>query len=153
MFLLRQFSIAQRLMAAAVLILFVVLGAIGLFSVSFHNNLMEARQIKTRHLVQAGLGVMEHYYRLEQAGVVSRSQAQAQAVKALDGLRYGNNDYFWIQNRQLEMVNHPFNAKLNGTNIADIEDPNGVRLFVEMERQVAAHGEGFVHYAWAKTWF
>lgn len=153
MFVLRQFSIAQRLSAVAVLVLCVVLGVIGLFSVGYHESLLQDRRIKTQHLVQAGLGVMEHYQRLEQSGELTREQAQQRAIAAIDGLRYGDNDYFWIQNRRVEMINHPFSAKLNGTSIADIADPNGVRLFSEMEKQVARAGEGFVHYAWPKPGF
>ncbi|MCP8897698.1 methyl-accepting chemotaxis protein [Gilvimarinus xylanilyticus] len=150
---LRQFSIAQRLLAAAVLVLCVVLGLIGLFSVSYHKSLLEARQVKTQHLIEAAMGVLEHYQRLERSGELTRDQAQSRAIAAIDGLRYGSNDYFWIQNRQVEMVHHPFSQQLNGTSIADLADPNGVRLFSEMERQVTRQGEGFVNYAWPKPGF
>lgn len=149
----RQFSISRRLLVVAIMTLLVVSAVIGLFAVNYHKSLMQARSVKTQHLVESALGVFEHYARQVQAGTLSRPDAEAAAIDAIDGLRYGSNDYFWIQNRQVYMVHHPFSNKLNGTDIANIADPNGVKLFSEMEAKIARHGQGFVHYAWPKPGF
>ena len=150
---LRHYSISRRLIAIAMLTLLVVAGLVSLFAYNYHTSLLEARSTKTQHLVESGLGVMAYFHTQETAGTMSRAEAQSAAITAIGDMRYGNNDYYWIQNRDLIMVHHPFSQKLNGTDISSIADPNGKRLFSEMERKIAAHGKGYVTYAWPKPGF
>ena len=150
---LRHYSISRRLIAIAMLTLLVVAGLVSLFAYNYHTSLLEARSTKTQHLVESGLGVMAYFHTQETAGTMSRAEAQSAAIAAISDMRYGNNDYYWIQNRDLIMVHHPFSQKLNGTDISSIADPNGKRLFSEMERKIAAHGKGYVTYAWPKPGF
>ena len=150
---LRHYSISRRLIAIAMLTLLVVAGLVSLFAYNYHTSLLEARSTKTQHLVESGLGVMAYFHTQETAGTMSRAEAQSAAIAAISDMRYGNNDYYWIQNRDLIMVHHPFSQKLNGTDISAIADPNGKRLFSEMEREIAAHGKGYVAYAWPKPGF
>ena len=44
------------------------------------------------------------------------------------------------------MVHHPIKSELNGQDLSAMEDPNGLRLFVEFDETVAADGAGFVDY-------
>lgn len=150
---LRHYTISQRLIAVITLTLLVVGGLTGLFAYHHHSSLLDSRAVKTRHLVESGIGVMEHFYDREKSGAMSRDQAQRSAKELLGSMRYGDNDYFWIQNRDLAMVHHPFSPHLDGTDLSDIADPDGKHLFVEMEEAVARQGDGFVNYAWPKPGF
>lgn len=150
---LRQYTISQRLIAVTALTLLVVGGLTGLFAYHHHNSLLEARSVKTQHLVESGLGVMEYFHQQEKNGDISREQAQRAAKDLVGTMRYGNDDYFWIQNRDLVMVHHPFSPHLDGTDISGIADPEGKHLFVEMEDAIAEQGEGYIHYAWPKPGF
>ncbi len=153
MTLLRRFSISQRLWAIVLLVVLVVGGLVLEFASRYHQSLLDAREIKTRHIVEAGLGVMAHFHRREQSGSLSREDAQAAAQAALGGMRYGNDDYFWIHNRNIVMVHHPFSPHLDGTDISQVADPTGKRLFYEMEQVVAREGSGMVNYLWPKPGF
>lgn len=151
--LLRQFSISQRLLVIALLVIVIIGGLVGRFATSYHANLLEARTVKTRHVVEAGLGVMAHFYSLEAANEVTREQAQEAAKTAIGNIRYGDDDYYWIQNRNIVMVHHPFSPHLDGKDLSKIEDPNGKRLFTVMEKTIAEHGHGTVTYEWPKPGF
>jgi len=80
---------------------------------------------------------------------------QADAVKVIDKMRWGvdGKNYFWIQDMTGHMVHHPLSKHLNGKPLGEIKDPDGVRLFVEMERLAKKDGGGFVDYKWPKPGF
>ena len=46
-------------------------------------------------------------------------------------LRYGNNDYFWINDMHPKMVMHPIKPEMNGNDLSAYKDPNGKLLFVD----------------------
>ncbi|MEH6564386.1 MAG: methyl-accepting chemotaxis protein [Halopseudomonas sp.] len=147
---LRRFSIYQRLVAVTLLVLLLVLGLVTGFALDYRKSLMDGRAMKTQHLVESGMGVIEYFYQQQQSGELSEQQAQAAAASALQGLRYGNNDYFWIHSNDLTMIMHPFSTKLVGNSVADVQDPNGKYLFRDMVAVVKADSAGFVDYMWPK---
>ncbi len=85
----------------------------------------------------------------------SLSERQADALKVIDKMRWGpdNKNYFWIQDTNGHMILHPLKKSLNGQPNGEIKDPDGVRLFAEMERLCKRDGEGFVDYKWPKPGF
>ncbi|WP_020585343.1 methyl-accepting chemotaxis protein [Desulfobacter curvatus] len=85
----------------------------------------------------------------------SLEERQAAAVKVIDKMRWGvdGKNYFWIQDMDGYMVHHPLSSHLNGKSLRNFKDPDGVKLFVEMERLARKDGEGFVDYKWPKPGF
>ncbi len=83
---------------------------------------------------------------------VAQQGIQQRAKKTVATLRYGteSKDYFWIHNTNLEMVMHPINPKLDGTDLSQMADPTGKFLFKDMVAVCEARGEGFVDYMWPK---
>lgn len=123
----------------------------GLFAlVALHDSMMEDRRIKTQHVVELAHGVLSYYHAQQEQGQLDETTARSAALKAIQALRYGSGDYFWIQDTNLKMVMHPIKPELNGKDLASMSDPNGVKLFVEMDKVVKADGAGFVSYAWPK---
>ena len=150
---LRKFTIKQRL---AMLVFIAVLGLsiqsiIGL--VQEYNSLLTERHETTKKLVENSFGILEHYYTLEQDGKLTQTQAQEQAKSVIEHLRYGNNNYFWINDFSPTMIMHPLKPTLNGQSLSGTKDPDGKALFVEMANVVKSNGEGFVPYKWAKPGF
>ncbi|MFZ2620242.1 MAG: methyl-accepting chemotaxis protein [Alphaproteobacteria bacterium] len=127
---------------------FIILAAVALYN--FHHTALESRQIKTRHLVEAGYTLLEHFYALEKAGTLTAEQAKAQAQAAIKALRYDGKEYFWINDMHPTMVMHPMKPELDGKDLSASADPTGKKLFVEMVAVVKADGAGFVDYMWAK---
>jgi methyl-accepting chemotaxis protein len=147
---LRSMSISHRLwliLLVAVAML-VVLGLLLLRQL--HGDLYQAKAEKTRHVVQTAAGVLAYYQGLEAAGSLTREAAQQQALQVVRGLRYEQNDYFWINDLQPKMIMHPANPKLDGQDLSAIRDPDGFAVFNEMVALARSQGAGPVDYRWPK---
>lgn len=120
---------------------------------SLKNNILSEKQMKTRHLVEAAYGVLDHYCRLAKDGKMSESDAKAAAVGVVKALRYEGQEYFWINDMQPRMIMHPYKPELDGKDLADFKDPKGKKLFVEFVETVKKSGAGFVYYLWPKPNF
>ncbi len=86
----------------------------------------------------------------ERQGLLTREQAQRQAIDQIQNLHYGQEvkDYFWINDMHPRMVIHPYRNDLNGKDLSDYTDPDGKRVFVEFVNIVKEQGSGFVYYKW-----
>ncbi|MBB1075098.1 methyl-accepting chemotaxis protein [Rhodoferax sp. 4810] len=122
----------------------------GLAVAELNKNLLNDRKVKTQHVVETAYGVLEYFYQREQAGEMTRPQAQQAAIALIKTFRYGEDDYFWINDMRPTMVMHPFKPKLDGQDVSDNKDPNGKRLFIAFIDEVRRHQAGFVDYQWAK---
>ena len=97
---------------------------------------------------------------MEQAGTLTRAEAQAQAKAAIKAIRYdGGTGYLWINDTTLpypKMVMHPTVPALDGKvldaekfNCALGKGQNLFQAFVEVTGG-SPEGEGFVDYQWPK---
>ena len=53
-----------------------------------------------KNLVGIVIQQIDSYHALYEKGVLSEEEAQRQALEAVEKLRYGNNDYFYIYDRK-----------------------------------------------------
>ena len=79
-----------------------------------------------------------------------RRGGEERAALRLSKLRYDQEGYFWINDLEPKMIMHPMKPELDGKNLSNIKDPDGVPLFVEFVRLVKERGSGFVNYSWPK---
>jgi len=149
MSILRRFSISSRLWLILIIAIcmYVVLG--GLAMKQNHEDLVFAKEIKTQHLVESTIGILEFFHSQEQSGQLSQQQAQTQAMGAVQKLRYGRNDYFWINDLQPVMLMHAMNPALDGKDLSGYKDPDGKEIFNEFVRIAKSpEGAGFFNYSW-----
>ena len=111
---------------------------------------MRARMSSTRQLVDVARGIVNSAQAEEAAGSMTREQAQALAIRQIQKLRYDEKEYFWINDMQPRMVMHPIKPNLNGKELGEMKDPNGLALFSAMVAVVRKDGKGFVAYQWPK---
>jgi len=78
------------------------------------------------------------------------SAMKEEAKKTLSDMRYGNGDYFWINDLNPKMIMHPIKPSLNGKDLSNFKDPKGVYLFKEMVKVSNDKGKGLVKYDWSK---
>ncbi|MEP9401605.1 methyl-accepting chemotaxis protein [Sphingomonas sp. VNH70] len=104
----------------------------------------------TQQVVETARAVVVHYHDEEVAGRMTRADAQKAALATVGTLRYGDGDYFWINDMHPRMLMHPVKPELNGTDLTNNRDTNGKQHFVEMVRIVKAKGAGFLEYNWTK---
>jgi methyl-accepting chemotaxis protein len=143
------FRIGTRIQLITVTALLCMAALIGLSAWDLSQAITDARELKTRDLVETAHGVLAHFEGEERAGRMDRAAAQAAAVATVRGMHYAGSEYFWIQDMQPRMVLHP-KAELIGKDIGGIVDPTGKPLFADMVAQVRKSGAGFVPYMWSK---
>lgn len=144
----RQISISKRLWLIFLITvgMFFIFGALALKQ--SYDVMNAAKAVKTQHIVESTLGTLEYFHSLEQSGQLSTAQAQAQAQEALSKIRYGRNDYVWINDLAANMVMHPISPALNGKSLTSHKDPDGVEIFNEFVRIAKQQGAGFLSYRW-----
>jgi methyl-accepting chemotaxis protein len=146
---LRNLPISRRLWLILLSSILMLLALAGLMLQQIHGDLYQAKALKTRHVVESAIGVLKHFHGLENAGL-ARAEAQKQAMEVIRGLRYDQDDYFWINDLVPVMIMHPTNPKLEGQNLSANKDPDGKFLFNEMVAVAKKDGAGLVDYRWPK---
>ena len=148
---LRKTSIVWRLRLMSLFVA-LILAALSMGTTTYIAHSMRTdMSTKTRELVESAVSLIASYQAQAQAGSLSEDQAKRQALLAVKALRYGHNDYFWVNDMAPTMLMHPIKPELDGRDISQTRDPNGKALFVEMVKVVQAQGEGQVDYMWART--
>ncbi|MBE7374761.1 methyl-accepting chemotaxis protein [Pseudomonas sp. AL-54] len=150
MHVLRNLLIRRRLWLMLLAALSMLLALSALMLERSYRDLYGARVEQTRNAVENTQGILEHLYRLEQAGALSREQAQQQALAVVRDLRYAGGEYFFIHDLRPVMLMHPLSAKLEGQDVSGLKDSNGVLITVEMARIGREQGAGMLAYFWPK---
>lgn len=146
-----KFSIKTRLYILAFLGVISTLAILAFSLMHEYTSLLESRKIKTRHLVELGMSLVEHYASLAEVGQLTTADAQAAAISALKRIRYDEKEYFWVNDMHPIMIMHPMKPELDGKDLSSVADPNGKHLFVEFVKAVKTkEGAGFVNYMWPK---
>ncbi|MGB3867665.1 MAG: cache domain-containing protein [Xanthobacteraceae bacterium] len=143
-------SIGSKIYA---IIFVAILGSVmatGLTFIDARNGLESQKQIELKHLTELAYGIVEEEHAAAAKNSISTEEAQKRAATRIAALRYGQGDYFWINDMHPRMVMHPIQSKLNGADLTENKDPNGKRLFMEMIDVVKRDGAGFVPYEWPK---
>ena len=135
------------------MILIVIIFSVALSAVYFpdiKSALWKEKKAKVKNLVQSQMTILNHYYDLSQQGKISETQAKKKAKKAIEKARYGDKErgYFWINDMQPKMIMHPFKPQLNGEDLSEVQDKEGIYLFNRMVEVVKDKGSGFVDYHW-----
>ena len=80
----------------------------------------------------------------------NKSITQKEASAAIKNTRYGHDGYFWINDFKQKMIMHPFIPSLEGEDLTDYKDVNGVYLFRDFVKVAKKDGAGYVGYSWPK---
>jgi methyl-accepting chemotaxis protein len=102
-----------------------LLGVAILDSYELASSLRQQKQIELQHLGELALGIAKEEHALAQKGDIAVADAQKRTLTRIAALRYGNNDYFWVNDMQPRMVMHPMKPEMNGNDISAFKDPNG----------------------------
>jgi methyl-accepting chemotaxis protein len=146
----KNFRVGHRL---GVITLAITLGLIlvtGLSIMRLDGVMRDGVADRTRKIVETGHSIVVHYEAEQRAGRMSQAQAQSAALSALKIMRYGDNDYLFVTDHHPRMLMHPMKPEMDGTEIGDQVDVDGVYPFRAMSSTVQAGGEGVVGYRWPK---
>ena len=116
----------------------------------FKKSIRNSKYLKSKQLVETAYCLLEYYAKQAETGAVTLEAAKKQALEAVKNLRYGKDDYFWINDLYPRMIMHPFKPELDGQDLSALKDPKGKKLFVAFVETCQRDGSGFVDYYWPK---
>ncbi|WP_338887212.1 methyl-accepting chemotaxis protein [Aeromonas rivipollensis] len=147
---LRQWSIGRRLSLVTLMVL-ALLGLLLFFCLQiYQQGLMGEKSRQTRAQVETAYSLVAGLEARVRKGELDEASAKAEALALIKGLRYGADDYFWINDSHPTMVMHPMKPELDGKDLSGVEDKQGLRLFVAFADLARAQGGGEVAYYWPK---
>ncbi|MCK5915884.1 MAG: methyl-accepting chemotaxis protein, partial [Deltaproteobacteria bacterium] len=144
-------KISTKIYLVIALVILIFSLAISWIYTGYRDQIHKSAELKLKAAAGTAVGIIDHYSKLANEGVISVEQAQTQAKATIKDLRLeGGKLYFWINDTQPKMVMHPIKPALDGKDLSGSADPTGKRLFVEMVKATEKTGAGFVDYMWAK---
>ncbi|HEX2959928.1 MAG TPA: methyl-accepting chemotaxis protein [Chitinispirillaceae bacterium] len=114
------------------------------------NAIYKEKQRLTEESVNVVMGMLNFYYKMEQNGSLSRAEAQEKAKGVTRSIFYGDSgkDYFFINDYNMKMVAHPLRPDLEGTDVSDQKDVDGIYLTQSFIDICKKSGSGFLRYRW-----
>ncbi|EKE29306.1 MAG: hypothetical protein ACD_2C00192G0001, partial [uncultured bacterium (gcode 4)] len=167
----KDWSIIWKIIGLSIVSLCITgIGINAYFFPSIIKQVNEERKSLLVHNLDAMLSLCATFDKDVKDGRLTLSQAQAMVKERISAIRYGDGDYYWIQDNQIPstMIMHPTSPALNGTKltsekynraskvqygkIGTVEDIPGKNrnlfdMFVEIAKK---SGDGFVWYDWTK---
>ncbi|MBI5420685.1 MAG: cache domain-containing protein [Deltaproteobacteria bacterium] len=143
-------KLSTRILAQGVLLVCCFVLAIGWIYPKVKQSMIDAKSLKTRHVVEVAWGVLDHYGKMAKSGAITAAEAKRRAIEEIKTLRYEKSDYFWINDLEPRMIMHPIKPELDSQNLAEFKDPNGKKLFIAFVETAKKDGAGFVDYMWPK---
>jgi diguanylate cyclase (GGDEF)-like protein/PAS domain S-box-containing protein len=133
-----------------VVILLAALGGVSLYALhQIRDRLMAERQSQSRIMVQGALTQIARFHAMEKDGILPAEAAQQMALRTVDTLRYGPDEYVWVNDSRPVVLSHPIESMV-GRNVDDIRDMDGRPLFSEFNRISTGSGSGILAYKWPK---
>jgi two-component system, sensor histidine kinase len=127
-----------------------VLGMVPGFLLSSHYlnaSITHDRIEQSRRLVEVGASLLGKYIARQKTGEFSVVEGQRRALVNMAEQRYDSDNYYWISDRDGKMLAHPF-ANLVNTNVLNITDSRGDKVFASCIDVVKTKGAGPCKYFW-----
>ncbi len=100
---------------------------------------------------EVAYGILEEYYKKQQAGELTEEQAKKEAADRVRDLRYdGGKGYFWIDTVDGNNVVLLGRKDVEGTNRFNAKDPNGYPYIQEINKSAQQEGGGFTRWMFPK---
>ncbi|TAN60170.1 MAG: methyl-accepting chemotaxis protein, partial [Magnetospirillum sp.] len=115
------------------------------------ESLVEDRRQTLKQLVEAADSVVAYHQGRAAKGEITEENAKAAAFDALRAMRYGKNDYFVVTDLQVVTIMHPLRPDLNGKNMSQVKDPNGIYFARDQVELARRDGGGYVSYSFPRT--
>lgn len=148
---LRRVSISHRLMMNMALMVISICCIIGSALYFSYDSLLESRRSAVKEQVQAAYNTMHYFYALQQNGKLNQNDAQLQAKETIRHMRFGDGNYFWINDTHPTAIMHTAKPQLEGKDLSTVKDTHGKVLFVEFVKIASQQPDGgFVDYYWPK---
>ncbi|MBN1957933.1 MAG: cache domain-containing protein [Desulfuromonadales bacterium] len=145
----KNLNIAKKIFLVTGLLILIFSFVLIWMYINYSNQIQSDSRRQLVTAVDTAYGIIDHYSK-EVGENMSLSEAQMYAMSTIKNLRYEGDTYFWINDSQPKMIMHPIKPALDGQDLSQSTDPDGLHLFVEMVKVADKSGAGFVEYQWPK---
>jgi methyl-accepting chemotaxis protein len=111
---------------------------------------LDERKADLKHASEIALSVVKTFGDEAAAGSMPMTEAQKRAMDSLRNMRYGEDGYFIIFNSRPTILMHPTQPDLNGKDVGDVKDSNGVYYYRDTVDTIKRDGHGFTAYVFPK---
>lgn len=117
---------------------------------SVYERMLDIKRENIKYIIDLNITYLESLQSEVDNKIITQEEAKRRAYNSIKAMRYGsdNKDYLWINDFEPKLVMHPIRLELEGKNVADIKDPNGLYIYKEIVRIVQKDGSGYVDYMW-----
>lgn len=118
---------------------------------AYRTDLEESVGNQLKGETEVAYGLLEEYYKKQQAGELTEDQAKKEAADRVRDLRYDDGKgYFWIDTVDGNNVVLLGRKDVEGTNRYNAKDPNGFPYIQELNKAAQQEGGGFTRWEFPK---
>ena len=146
-----DWKVFYKIVALSLAILITIFAVFFIFLVPVISKaLYHNKQDNVKNTVEVAYNILETHLKMAKKGELTELEAKEKAIEIIKNLRYNEKDYFWINDFSNKMLMHPMDMTLNGKDMSNFKDPDGVFFVVKMVEIVKREGSGFLKYRWNK---
>ena len=112
------------------------------------KQIADAYRPQLESLVSVAYLTVEKIYKKTDLSPEAKMEEAKQAIATM---RYGGDNYIWINDTDQVMIMHPGAPQFNGKKMSGHKDPNGKLLFDAFNKVAMEEGQGYVDYMWPKA--
>jgi len=114
------------------------------------QSLYEQRKDQLRIAVESTKTAIEAQYNAYKAGAITEAEAKARAKTILYGVRFNGLGYVFAYDAEVNVVVVGSRPEMEGKNLRDTHDANGVYYTRDLVTLAAEHGQGYITYLYPK---
>lgn len=116
---------------------------------SYKAQALERRKESLRDVAAPLVTSLDQFASTAADGELTTAQAQSRSLAMLKDVRFGNDDYFFTYDLDLNAIAHP-DERIQGRNLTDMQDADGRYLLREAREIVLEQGSGYIDYRWER---
>jgi methyl-accepting chemotaxis protein len=117
---------------------------------SIYDRMLDIKRENIKHIIDVNITFLESLEIEVKENKITREEAKRRAYNAIKAMRYGSDkkDYIWINDFEPKIIMHPIRKELEGKNVSDFKDSNGLFIYQEIVKICQKNGDGYVDYQW-----
>ncbi|WP_447893757.1 methyl-accepting chemotaxis protein [Vreelandella sp. GE22] len=138
-----RLTLNQRLWGVLAIICFAMLALVGWLSFDTRQTMEEERRTSIQQVVESLGSQLESLQARAASGELTREQAQERAIESIVNAEFGDGEYIFAFDEQLDIVAHP--RRERGDDMSSFQDSRGMYLYSTF-MEAAQSGGGHVEY-------
>jgi methyl-accepting chemotaxis protein len=145
-----KLSFAQKLWLPLILSLLCLAGISIYNAYQIREMRFDERKADLIHASELALSIVKTFSDQVSAGSMTEAQAQQRAMDSIRNMRYGKDGYFMIFDSRPTILMHPTQPALQGKDVHDVKDRNGVYYYSETVDALRRDDHSFTAYVFPK---